>query len=116
MDSFFRAAFSAERCRCVCANGTVAAALYWFDVRCGGEKLAYLYAVATHPRYRGRGLCRELMENTHALLKDRGYQGAILVPQEAGLYRMYGNMGYQICGGMEAFACNAGTAVSFVHS
>ena len=36
-----------------------------------------------------------LMEDTAAALTVQGYDGAILVPQEAGLRVMYGKMGYQ---------------------
>ena len=58
LDRFFTIAYSPDRCRCVTADGRVTAALYWFDCDCQGEKLAYLYAVATAQDCRGRGLCR----------------------------------------------------------
>ena len=68
LERFFRLCFSPERCRCVDVAGQAAAALYWFDTRLGKQRFAYLYAVATHPDYRNRGLCRALMEDTLALL------------------------------------------------
>ena len=40
IDSFFAAAFSPERCRCVVKDGQTAAALYWLDCTCNGKKLA----------------------------------------------------------------------------
>ena len=75
-------------------ENTVAAALYWFDCVCQGEKMAYLYAVATDNAYRGRGLCRALMADTHTHLENLGYSGAILVPATEELQQMYGKMGY----------------------
>lgn len=108
---FFDTAFAPDRCRCLTKDGQVAAALYWFDCRCGGP-LAYLYAVATAKQYRGQGFCRVLMENTHALLKELGYTGAILVPGEPGLSVMYSSMGYAHFGGIREFSCTAsGNAV-----
>ena len=55
LDCFFDTAFSPHRCRCVTVDGEIAAALYWFDVTCREQPMAYIYAVATHPDHRGRG-------------------------------------------------------------
>ena len=71
---FFASGYCPRRCRCAAENGNVAAALYWFDAEFRGQKFAYLYAVATHPDFRNRGLChglwnyllRFLMENQRA--------------------------------------------------
>ena len=73
LDSFFAIAFACDRCRCVTEDSRVTAALYWFDCSCGGKKMAYLYAVATAKDRRGSGLCRALLEDTHAHLKKKGY-------------------------------------------
>lgn len=56
---------------------------------------AYIYAVATHPDFRSRGLCRCLMEELEnsMLLQDQNYMA--LCPAEASLYRFYGAMGYE---------------------
>jgi GNAT superfamily N-acetyltransferase len=95
LDCFFGSVFANERSRCLTVNGTAAAALYWFDCAWQGERIAYLYAVATARAYRGRGYCHALMEHTAAHLAERGYAGAILVPGEPSLYDFYGKMGYQ---------------------
>lgn len=97
LDDFFRTAYAPERCRCVVEGDRVAAALYWFRCRCGGAKLAYLYAVATDPDCRSRGLCRALMADTMAHLADRGFDGVVLVPQEPWLVDMYRRMGFAVC-------------------
>lgn len=97
---FFSTAYAPERCQYLTVEGHLAAALYWLDAWCGGEKLAYIYAVATHPDFRGRGLCRRLMDRTHSLLASRGYAGALLCPAGEGLRRMYAAMGYRDCGGI----------------
>lgn len=94
LNSFFSLAFAPERCRCVTAENRIVAALYWFDCTCRGEKMAYLYAVATAEGCRGKGLCRALMEDTHDHLRKLGYQGTVLVPASERLRQMYGKMGY----------------------
>lgn len=107
LNGFFETAWSPERSRCAVVEKDPAAALYWFDCSLGGRKIAYLYAVATAKRHRGKGLCRALMEDTHAHLREKGYAGAVLVPAE-GLFAMYGSMGYRVCGKVTEFSCAAG--------
>lgn len=110
LDRFFAAAYAPDRCRCVIENGKPAAALYWFDCRLEGARLAYLYAVATDPACRGRGLCRELMADTMERLKAAGYRGAVLVPQEPWLIEMYKGMGFAPCTGVSEFHVMAANA------
>ena len=98
VDGFFCTAFSPARCRCVTIDSKVVAALYWMDVAYEGQRFAYLYSVAVEEKHRGKGLCAALMADTHALLKEQGYAGAILVPSEDSLFDFYAAMGYQtIC-------------------
>ncbi len=111
LDGFFSTAFAPNRCRCVVENEQVAAALYWFSCEAGGQTLAYIYAVATATRFRGQGLCHRLMAETHAHLKTLGYTGAILVPGDEGLRRMYRAMGYENMTGIRRFSCGAGAPI-----
>lgn len=107
IEGFFCTGFSPSRCRCLTVDTKIAAALYWFDVTCNGQRFAYLYAVATAKAYRGQGLCRKLMEDTHAHLKLRGYDGVLLVPQTEALRQMYAKMGYALCTTLREFTCDA---------
>lgn len=97
LNMFYGKVFSPDRCRCVTSEGQVTAALYWLDCRCYDRPVAYLYAVATGKKFRHKGQCRALMEDTHRLLKELGYAGAILVPGEKGLFLMYRALGYETC-------------------
>lgn len=115
LDTFWRTAYSPDRCRCVTAGEDVAAALYWFDCLHGGEPIAYLYAVATASVYRGQGLCHRLMEDTHRHLAAQGYAGVMLVPGDAGLYRFYAGMGYRTCTHLRTLSCHAEAGESNVH-
>ena len=97
LDTFFETAFSPKRALCARINNTVVGALYWFDCECSGQKLAYIYAVATAKEFRGKGICHTLMEHTHKCLNEAGYDGAILSPAETSLFDFYGKMGYKTC-------------------
>lgn len=108
VDGFFCTAFSPSRCRCATVAGEMAAALYWMDVRFAEKRFAYIYAVAVGKNFRGRGLCAGLMADTHAHLALRGYAGALLVPQDQGLRRMYEKMGYRNCTAVAEFSAAAG--------
>ena len=107
LDDFFSLAFSPDRCRCVMEDGMLTAMLYWFDCECGGQKIAYLYAVATDEAYQNRGFCRALMEHTHAHLSQSGYHSAMLVPGSAQLFRFYEKLGYQTATHIREFTCCA---------
>ena len=104
LDLFFGAAFATERCLCALEEDMPAGALYWLPC----ENYAYIYAVATHPDHRGKGICRALMEAAHAEIRDQGYTGAILYPQEEGLRAMYRKMGYHHETTIQELRCAAG--------
>jgi GNAT superfamily N-acetyltransferase len=105
---FFATAYVPQRCRYITVDGQLAAALYWFDCSYNGTKCAYIYAVATAPAFRGQGLCRRLMDDTHEALQAQNYAGAILVPGEPGLFEMYRKLGYRVMSGVESISCPAG--------
>lgn len=56
---------------------------------------AYLYAVATAPHERGRGLCSQLMAFAEEQLSRRGFACCVLVPAETPLFRFYAQQGYE---------------------
>ena len=106
IDTFFEVAFSPDRCRYFEESGKIVSALYWFDCEYEGGKLAYIYAVATHPEHRGKGLASRLLENTHAHLKGLGYAGAVLKPAK-GLFPFYERLGYQTSGYIRRFTAES---------
>lgn len=112
LDLFFRYGYQAENALCAMSGDTAAAALYWLDCAFRGQKIAYIYAVATNSAFRNQGLCRALMEKAHKILAQRGYAGAVLVPAEKSLFSMYEKMGYRTATTMASFSCKKGEAVS----
>lgn len=110
LDAFFSIAYSPDRCRYLTEGDAVVSALYWFDCEYEGGKLAYIYAVATDPNHRGKGLASRLMADTHAHLKALGYAGAVLKPAK-GLFPFYARLGYQTSGYIRRFYAQAGTPI-----
>lgn len=106
IDAFFRIAYSPDRCRYIEEQGQIVSALYWFDCEYEGGKLAYIYAVATHPDHRGKGLASRLLEETHDHLKALGYAGTVLKPAK-GLFPFYERLGYTISGYVRYIAAKA---------
>ena len=107
-ERFLDTAFSPDHCRCITEDGHVSAGLYWFDCSCEGDRIAYIYAVVTDPKHRGKGLCRKLMADVHALLKEQGYASVVLVPADENLRVMYRKMGYEDCTRIGRLTCTAG--------
>lgn len=94
INNFFSTAFNKNRCRYAELDSKVVAALYWFECEYFGKKVAYLYSIATAKSHRGKGICSALMEDTHKLLQEIGYEGAILVPGGKELFAFYNKLGY----------------------
>lgn len=111
IDLFFSSAYKADHCLFLTEAGQLTAALYWLDCSYAGQKYAYIYAVATHPDHRGKGLCRRLMAQAHDTLATQGYAGALLYPSEPGLRAMYAKMGYRDCTTASEFDCTAGIPI-----
>ena len=111
LDAFFSIAYSPDRCRYLTVGEDVVSALYWFDCEYEGGKLAYIYAVATDPKHRGKGLASQLMKETHAHLKVLGYAGTVLKPA-TGLFPFYERLGYQTSGYIQRFPACAGEPVA----
>ena len=109
LDNFFRIAYSPDRCRCIEENGEAICALYWFDCSYEGGKLAYIYAVATHPEHRKKGLASQLLRQTHDHLQQLGYAGAVLKPAH-GLFPFYERLGYVTSGFIRRFYADSDIA------
>jgi predicted N-acetyltransferase YhbS len=105
LDAFFARGFSEERFLCIEEDGIPVSALYWFDCELDGQKLAYLYAVATAKSHRGKGLASRLMAQAHIRLKELGYAGAILVPGNSELFNFYKKLGYRAATTVTEFSC-----------
>lgn len=114
LDLFFSTGYAPENCLLIEDEGDITAALYWLDMDYVSGKLAYIYAVATDPAFRGQGLCRRLLTRTHEILANRGYAGAILVPQGENLFALYEKFGYRTGSGIREFTAAPTQPISLI--
>ena len=92
VDNFYRTYYKPERVLLLEEDGVVQAMTAWFDtvfaVPGRGEyRAAYLYAVATHPQARGRGLAGRLLAGADGFFRDWGIPAVTTVPAEPSLHR-----------------------------
>ncbi len=96
LDIFFDTAFSESRCLFIPDEyGNPVSALYVFDCTYGKVKAAYIYAVATDEKMRGRGLGALLMKDAEKYLRDLGYDAVLLLPASDRLRAYYEKIGYR---------------------
>ncbi len=114
IQTFFDTGYAPRRSRVAVVEGQIAAMLFWFDCRLGEQNLAYLYAVATDPAFRGRGIASALLSDTHRQLIQEGYAAAVLSPGEDSLVDFYRPLGYVLAGCREMLPVCARTPVPVV--
>ena len=90
----FFAVATLDRCLVAECEGTVASMVFSLPSRCDGQQLQYIYAAATHPDYRGRGLFGDLLTFAQAEAKREGCVGSFLRPAEPSLANYYARFGY----------------------
>ena len=97
IDSFFKTVYPEATGFCAEEDGAVIAMLFALPLTLAhGEemqKAAYLYAVATDEAFRGRGVCRSLMEFAEKTLRKRYVSCLLLVPDTEKLASYYETMG-----------------------
>lgn len=99
---FLQNRFSAGRCLLEVQDGRPVAMLHLFGARCfgGAEESAlgtaqYVYAAATRPEYRGRGVMARLLAEAEREGERAGCRFTFLLPGSAGLYDYYTRLGYR---------------------
>ena len=93
VEAFYATAFCCEKALLAEEQNPVAC-IYWMDAQIGGQKVAYLYALAVEKTCRSRGVGKALLQKTVQALKGEGYKAAILVPGEESLYSYYEKAGF----------------------
>lgn len=98
IDLFFARAFPGSHPFAVIENGEVLSVLYLLDCRLqAGKKLYdgyYLYAAATKPHCRRKGLMGSLIEEAKAYLHETNKDFIVLVPAGKALYDYYEKFGF----------------------
>lgn len=96
LDLYFQNRFVPEDTLIARENGVPVAMLTLMNARIGDHKGFYIYAVATHPDYQGRGLQRQLDSYTVDVMRKRGGEFCCLVPAEESLFGFYEKLGYGV--------------------
>lgn len=73
-------------------DGIVKGMLSVLPVTFYGKNGGYIYAVTTHKKFRGQGICSKLMETVKA---DKKYNFLVLKPQNDNLFEFYEKMGFK---------------------
>lgn len=101
VEHFFKTAVTEQDIVVAICDGRVASALYMLDstITNNGKsyKALYIYAVCTHPDYRGRGLMRACFDLLSEVAKARGVDYLFLVPAGDELFKMYEKLGFKTC-------------------
>lgn len=102
LDNFYHNYYRPERVLVLEEDGVVQAMTAWFDTTFvvpgqGAYRAAYLYAVATHPHCRGRGLAGRLLAGADAYFRSLGIPAVTTVPAEPSLHRFFGANGFREC-------------------
>ena len=97
--SFFKKTVSTERVLAVFNAGNPVSALYMLESEIVKDKKTYsayyIYAVCTHPDFRGKGLMKSLFEELFKVAKSRNIDYLFLVPEEDYLFRVYEKLGFK---------------------
>lgn len=102
IDNFYENYYRPERVVVLEEAGAVRSMTAWFDTTFvvpgrGEYRAAYLYAVATHPDCRGRGLAGELLAGADGYLRSLGIPAVTTVPAEPSLHDFFGANGFREC-------------------
>ena len=102
IDNFYNTYYRPERVVVLEEDGAVKSMTAWFDtvfaVPGQGEyRAAYLYAVATHPDCRGRGLAGKLLAGADGYFRSLGIPAVTTVPAEPSLHDFFGAHGFREC-------------------
>lgn len=74
----------------------VVSMLYIVPLQMWDKRVAYIYAVATRPEYRGRGIASKLLAEALQLIKESGeFNTVALIPSSTDSKRLYERLGFQ---------------------
>lgn len=93
-DFYYRVRFRPKETLVWRENGIPVSMMTLMPLIIAGKPGAYVYAVATLPEYRGRGLVRKLDAFAEQVVRQNGGQFLTLVPAELSLFPFYEKLGY----------------------
>lgn len=102
VDNFYENYYRPDRVLVLVEDGHIRAMTAWFDTTFvvpgdGEYRAAYLYAVATHPDCRGRGLAGRLLADADRYFRGLSIPAVTTVPAEPSLHNFFGANGFREC-------------------
>ena len=102
VDNFFQTYYQPERMLVLEEDGVIQSMTAWFDTTFvvpgeGSFRAAYLYAVATHPECRGRGMSGRLLAWADDHFRSLGIPAETTVPAEPSLHNFFRAHGFREC-------------------
>ena len=102
VDNFYRTYYRPERVLVLEEKGLVRSMTAWFDTTFvlpgrGEFRAAYLYAVATHPECRGRGLAGKLLADADDYFRSLSIPAVTTVPAQPSLHAFFKANGFGEC-------------------
>lgn len=98
VDAFFEKTVSEKNVLAVFCGECAVSALYMLEseIATDGEiyPAYYIYAVCTHPDFRGKGIMKMLFDKLKSVAKERGVPYLFLVPESESLFAMYSKIGF----------------------
>lgn len=99
LNAFFNSVYKDENTLVYIENKKPVAALYIIPYTMLYNereiKVAYLYALATRPAFRGQGIMAQLIEKSFDICISRGYSLTTLIPSESSLFGYYERFGFK---------------------
>ncbi len=99
LDYFFRNTVSPERVLAVFEDNKPVSVLYMLESEVIQDRKIYsayyIYAVCTHPDFRGKGLMKSIFEELFKTAKSRNIDYLFLVPEEEYLFNLYKKIGFK---------------------
>ena len=102
IDNFYRTYYQSQRMLVLEEDGQICSMTAWFDTNFvvpgqGEFRAAYLYAVATYPHCRGRGLAGKLLADADDFFRGLDIPAVTTVPAEPSLHNFFGANGFGEC-------------------
>ena len=101
INSFFANVYNEENTLVAVEDGHAVASLYMIPYKMligdNAENIVYLYALATDPSYRARGIMSSLIQKSFDISSERNYSLSVLIPARESLVEFYRKFGYEYC-------------------
>lgn len=94
-DAFLSHVRLPEECLVAVADGTPVSMVFSLPVTAQAGRLQYIYAAATLPAYRGRGVFGDLLNTALDTAREQGCIGSFLRPAQPSLVAYYARFGYR---------------------